>query len=151
MVVLIDIRAMVPSHDFCHEGFLGSRCLAQCLSTPVLRWWSIQIMRVLDNVLDNIMFLVAYRKMSKFLIMTSEHDLAPFSISDFLLLWFSAGLPAVVQTHPTVCRPCVLGASCCLCLKCPCLYVWWILTHLSGVVSSSISFSVNPFQPLPSF
>lgn len=92
-------------------------------------------------------FLVADREMFKCPIVGSEHDLAPFSISDFLL-WLSAGLPAVVQMHPTVYSPCVLGSSCCLCLKCPCLYVWWILTHLLRV-SASLSSSVNPFQPLP--
>lgn len=41
--------------------------------------------------------------MSKLLNVSSEHDLAPFSISDFLFRpWLSAGLPIIVQMYPTV-------------------------------------------------
>lgn len=36
MMVLMDIKAMVLSHDFCHEIFLDAQCLAQCLSTQCL-------------------------------------------------------------------------------------------------------------------
>lgn len=98
---------------------------------------------------DSSCCLLLTEKMSKFLNMTSEHDPVPFSISDFLL-WLSDGLPAVVQMHPTVSCPCVLGSDCSLCLKCPCLYVWWILTHLSRV-HYSLSSLVLPFQLFPIF
>lgn len=101
------MRATVPSHDFCHESFLGLECLAQCLSTIVLRS-SVQIMMVLDNVRDNIVFLAAYRKMSKFPMTASEHDLAPL-----FYFWIS---PPVAFSWDTCSCP---AEPSCLLFLCP--------------------------------
>lgn len=152
-MVLIDIKAMVPSLDFCHETFLSSQCLAWCLSKLALRW-SAQII-VLDNVLDNIIVPCCLQRSIQIL----DHHFRVWplfclffvfcfwlSLSAVPLMW----LPAVLQMHPTIYHPCILGSSCCFCLKCPCLYAWWIFTHLSRV-SSGICSSANPFQPLPIF
>lgn len=56
MMVLINIKAVVSSLDFCHENVWGSQGSAECLSTLVLEG-AAQIMTALHGVLSNIIVL----------------------------------------------------------------------------------------------
>ena len=96
------------------------------------------------------LFLLAYRKMARCLSMASEHDLALF----FLFLsvssngGFQLGYLPLSRCPPAFSCPCVLGLSCCLCIKCPCLHVWWILLFQESAQAFVL---LTTFQPLPVF
>ena len=96
------------------------------------------------------LFLLAYRKMARCLSMASEHDLALFLL--FLSVspngGFQLGYLPLSRCPPAFSCPCVLGLSCCLCIKCPCLHVWWILLFQE---SAQAFLLLTTFQPLPVF
>ena len=148
MVVLIDMRAMVPSHNFCHETFLGTQCLAQCLSTLVL-WWSAQLIIVLDNDLDNTIVPSCLQENAQM----PEHGFRawPASFSLFLSVSPSGGFQL---GYLPLSRCPLFFPSLCPWLKLLPVHQMPLSACLVNTCLSRVHSSISPlttFQPLPVF